>query len=939
MSANAQHAITVPADEAARQAEAALQGYAYQLYQTVSAWLSLRPNELLHIEFAEDFAVSDDGTLKLTQVKHTKAALTLRSNAVAALIGAVWTFQEANPGRSVVAALITTGRIGKEKGLTFPGKVSGLSYWRVAARERADIEPMRTALLGLDLPADLEAFLKDGAADDIRRRILRPIRWLGSGRSQDEIERELHEQLVHFGNAQGVGAQPSKNALNALIVELLTCIRRPAASRYVTAADLLTVFQKNTYCLVPPSALQGVAPAPSGAGDLADTTLTTHDAGSIPLPPRAALRHDLIEDLDGRLVATGALWLHGSSGLGKTTLALLLARRQNTIWNFADLRDLEPRALRLVLARLSATFGASEARGLILDDLPADADNATILAIKRVARAVANADGVLVVTGAKPPPPTLAAGLSLANSAIRAVPYLTEDDVGQIVNLAGGDRRIWGRVIFLFCGGHPQLVDARVIGLRQRGWPAAEQLSDLVPSRSKSGDLDEERKAVRARLLRELDSDSRELLLRLSLLTSNFDRAIMFAVTGVPPAVPQAGIVFDALVGPWIEQVGPERYRLSLLLRDSGEVGLTEAQHTSIRSAVIEHLMGRRPFPADQLMQVFMFAFALKHVSALSWFSAALVHTASRNKGLFKRLAEEVSVFAMADRGDKEMLFADNVTVSTMLRYAQFRVAIAIEDPKRAAKILDRLLFEIDQQSGALKSNSLALALGTALMERSVPLPPKRWLDMLQTLTALPDMRRAFRQRPSHTDPFSGLTICASHDEMMFIIRATALSGIDQLCELVEALDALPAEIRDRYLTAASNLSQSIGHIVASAWLSAVRVVGFDGKAAAAKLAALGETTSRWKKSDMTIEIACAQAVMLDEYAGDKDGALKVLESAQAMYPKTTASTGNDRRSTIETAITHSRWRSSNPLPMPFLGRARSIEPLQCGKRGVALPR
>ena len=107
----------------------------------------------------------------------------------------------------------------------------------------------------------------------------------------------------------------------------------------------------------------------------------------------ATLRQSLIEDLHPALVGNGTLWLHGSSGLGKTTLALLLVRRQNAAWTFADLRDREPRALRLVLARLSTTFGASGARGLILDDLPADADNATILAIKRVARAVANADG------------------------------------------------------------------------------------------------------------------------------------------------------------------------------------------------------------------------------------------------------------------------------------------------------------------------------------------------------------------------------------------------------------------------------------------------------------------------------------------------------------------------------------------------------------------
>ena len=878
--------IKIPSEEIARQAEAALLGYSYQLYQTVLAWLSLGSNEVLHIEFAEDFAVSDDGSLKMTQVKNTKAALTMRSKAVASLIRAVWAFQEANPGRDVVAALVTTGKIGKERGVSFPGNHSGLSYWRVAARERSDVEPIRTALLDLDLPDGLKAFLKGAAATDIRERILRRIRWFGSGPSHDEIERDLHDRLVHFGTAQGVGAQDSKNALNALIVELLKCARRPASARFVTAADLLTIFQKNTYVLIPPSAFERIGLPQQGTSELAGDDLATRDAASIPLPPRPAMRPELIDDLHGSLVVNGTLWLHGSSGLGKTTLALLLARRQNVVWMFSDLRDLEPRPLRLALARLSATFAASGARGLILDDLPSDPDNATILAIKRVARAVTNADGVLVVTGAKPPPPTLGGGLGLAKNAVRAVPYLTEDEVGQIVAQAGGDRRVWGRAIFLFCGGHPQLVDARVVGLRQRGWPASEQLADLKPAAAKAGDLERERSAVRVRLLRELDAASRELLLRLSLLTNNFDRSIMLTVVGVPPAVPQAGMIFDALVGPWIEQVGADRYRLSPLLRDSGEVGLAEGQRTGVRTAVVEHLIARRPFPADQLMQVFIFAYGLKLIPALSWFSGILVHTAVRDPETFKRLAEEVSVFAMADRGPSEPLIAEDPRASFRLRYAQFRVAIANEDGRRAVTILDRMLSDVEHLSGASKSNSLGMALGTALMERSVPLPPVRWLEMLKTLVAIPEMRREFGKRPSHTDPLSGLTLSASADELIFIIRATALSGIDQLCELVGALDAMEEVTRERYLKAASNLMRSVAQIVASAWLSEVKSDGFDSRAAGAKLAALYAIASRWRNVDMATELACAHAVMLDEYAGDMKGALDVLTAAQAAHPQ-----------------------------------------------------
>ncbi len=112
--------------EVARQATDALGGYAYQLDHTVFRWLSLNDDEVMHIEFAEDIAVSEDGALDLTQIKKLKANITIRSDGVAKLITSVWTFQQDNPGRQVSGAMLTTSGIGKEKGMTFPGGVPGL---------------------------------------------------------------------------------------------------------------------------------------------------------------------------------------------------------------------------------------------------------------------------------------------------------------------------------------------------------------------------------------------------------------------------------------------------------------------------------------------------------------------------------------------------------------------------------------------------------------------------------------------------------------------------------------------------------------------------------------------------------------------------------------------------------------------------------------------
>ena len=249
------------------------------------------------------------------------------------------------------------------------------------------------------------------------------------------------------------------------------------------------------------------------------------------------------------------------------------------------------------------------------------------------------------------------------------------------------------------------------------------------------------------------------------------------------------------------------------------------------------------------------------------------------------------------------------------------------------------MLFEIDRLTDELKSRRLALALGTALMERSVPLPPKRWFAMLRTFTALPEIKHVLQKRTSHSDPYFGLTIPATPDEIMFIIRATALSGIDELCELVDVLDTEPVEIRDRFLTAASNLSQSIDHIISSAWLSDSRVKGFDGRAASEKLHRLRETAARWKNADMASELACAEAVMLDEYADDKQGALDFCRRRKPITHKIIVSAGTGRRSIIATAIMHSRLQNLNCSLAHFRGPNRSTVPLPCAKPGAVPPR
>jgi hypothetical protein len=879
--------VNVPERQIARQATDALGGYVYQLDQAVMTWLTLDEDEALHVEFAEDVAVSGDGRLDLTQVKRVRANITLRSDGVAKLIAAVWEFQKKNPSRRVTGALLTTSGIGREKGISFPGKVPGLVYWRTAARDGADVQPIRLALLRLDhLPTDLRSFIGDAPADELRSRIIRRLRWIDRHPSPDDLRRDVEEQLVYLGARLGVPATPAINARDFLVGTLLDSLRQAPEKRYVTKAELLAIFQSKTFVTLPPNLLQGL-PLPGPATQLTPVDLIVRDVAAIPIARRPATRAAVVHDLQHQLVSHGTLWFHGSSGLGKSTLATLVARSQRVAWRIADLRDMPAPAVRSILVGIASSFRQTGARGLILDDVPADADNALISAIGQVAGAVTDVDAVLVITSVKPPRPTLAARLGISLQAIIRVPYLTEADVGQMVRAAGGDPRKWARVIRAFAGGgHPQLVDARVAGLEQRGWDNKELFAEIVPLKIAPNDMAEERKTVRNRLLQELQPGAIELLLRLSLLIGNFDRSMALVAADTFTAIPQAGLVFDFLVGPWIEQLGPERYRLSPLLNDSGAAGLSQPVQVEIKTRVMHHLIGQNPFPADQLLQVFLIAVQQDNRAGLTWFGHAIMAASTKpKKSQFERLAHEVSVFALFDRGSGNLLVPDDPALSRLLRFAQLRVAVAADDMKQAAVLVDRALAENASLAPDRRRLTDALVYATVMLNPEIPIGPKRWLPMLLELVATPEMGEMFTQPFPTGDMFSGLPPPASHEEMLFIGRATAVKSIELLTELVDALKQQPKVVRDRYLAAAARTNQSLHRIISASWLTEVKRPGFDARAAAASFHALSQSDVAKQNSDLAVELLCAEAIMLDDYADDSDGALEVLRAAQEGYP------------------------------------------------------
>ena len=70
-----------------------------------------------------------------------------RRQAVDSLKGYIYQIYQS---KEIHCQYLTTSEIGKEKGILFPNEQPGLLFWRTAAREGSDLEPLRKALQFLD---------------------------------------------------------------------------------------------------------------------------------------------------------------------------------------------------------------------------------------------------------------------------------------------------------------------------------------------------------------------------------------------------------------------------------------------------------------------------------------------------------------------------------------------------------------------------------------------------------------------------------------------------------------------------------------------------------------------------------------------------------------------------------------------------------------------
>lgn len=629
----------------ARDAWGTLRGYVYQVDVTLERWLQLDNDEILELERGEDIdllgraatAGGGERDRLLEQVKHLEQSITLRSIPVRAFLANAHAHRNQNPSLALRFRFTTTAEPAVERPTTMPNGEAGIVVWERIRTNSSPPDQFRRALVEIrelltsdappeGIPASTWAPFQDFVrnADDAElEAFLRLCEWSTRQIPATDYESQLHVKLVATGLAPDtVAAGSLYDRLFAYVFRVLT---QPDVKQLTREALLAQVelwrrgvplshednrrvgeLREAVRLLEDrvvnvESAVSELRAISSGSDAMIETLARQQGISAamehvamrpvIEEPPLAAQvspRHQTVETMQRELRAAGWLALHGVSGIGKSYLALVVAREasRRRVWiRFRDLAVAQA-AIRLDAA-MAQVSGAPEldtsspggwtaaadpraalaelGRGavVVLDDMPRyrEGDDLAERLISLVR--AAEREGVLVITTSPFPVPSAVVDLVGGDrvASLPAPPFSIEEVLDVLVASGAPDR--WKehglvQLIHTVTRGHPTLIRACMRDLASRGWTTdMEAFGRVLGSDFAAGVNDE---TVRALIASAPNADVRELLFRLNLVDGEFTIDEVQLLAGVRPSISAPRAHLNPLLGLWVQSDAGGKY-------------------------------------------------------------------------------------------------------------------------------------------------------------------------------------------------------------------------------------------------------------------------------------------------------------------------------------------------------------------------------------------
>jgi len=859
-----------------RRASDAARGFLYQFWRTVEAWIALAPEDVLFVEGAEDFDRVGEREGTAVQVKDDRASGPLTLGNVRAL-KALANFLEltkANRGRRIRFKFITTAAAGSERNGFAEEK--GIELWNQCARSRfgahsADVTRIRDFLLARSVASALQQFLKNASAEAVHQELIEPFEWVYDQPGLTDIREIIIGRLLEVGGQRGLTTRDAARLADELCMNVFDAATKQTPQK-LTLPDFMQHLDRALNIEIPRGALRRQEQAfdalltqrlASREGEELPAVAETTEAFLAPvLSSRVWPRRSLIDRVRSALEA-GIAWIDGSAGMGKTTLVRQAVNgREPLLW--AGLRERTPQVIAGCCRRLVRHIAAgAEAPAVVLDDFNVEGDLRVLEEpLGRLRATVAARRGALIVVSYRSAGPRIASKIGLPSASQISVPAFEEQEIEQFMMAEGcPDQRAGqlSRVVWLQTSGHPQLVAARIDALKASGFPSA-TFEDIV-------DQPKEIRDTRAEALQvvrsALPEAARDMLYRLSVSFTTLKRSHALRIGAAAPAIPRAGEVFDQLVGPWLEQPEPGRYRVSALISKAGDALLTRDEVRQVHEHIATALL------AERRLTVSEFSGLVSH-AVLGRAEFQLVLTArtflTAPPKIKESLAEAVSWVARVRIDEGSPVQLTNKAVRQFFRLFQWDVARLTGS--RELELLAHAM-EADFPADAADLVDVLpriMYLSKLLLEVDFPIPAERVVSHTLEVWRLMELanREGVGIAAGMSPMYPGADRSAFSD-LLTVALIPRVRRVEDLRSLISGIDALGAEDRGRVLSGFLTDDGDLRVLFNGPWVSMRRPPASEYSEYAQALADALSAGRRWQHRPWIRASARALSAILDE--------------------------------------------------------------------------
>ncbi len=874
-----------------REAVPSISGYVYQFWQSIYRWITLKENEILVLEGAEDLDIlnRENEAATTIQVKYSARSISLNSNDVIEAINNYWKHRSENIDKEIEYHFITTSQRGKERDNPF-GDISGLEYWEICASPKNDITPLKNYLLkNENLSAGIKQYINIAEDDEIRNILIKRIKWLTGSKDLRSIQELVERKICLYGNLRNIPYQVSLKVVPKLLEHLISVICQKK-NRHLEYFDFIKIFDDSTVVNLPYQSLgvsnqiftlNAAAPVvvPVGSPESSPEIQLRKSYAFIPtiLPDKCIKRADLIKELLKILDNEWILVIRGSSGTGKSVLARLLTDVENSKWLWIDAKSLNSIEIKELLFRIALGNKGINRRIVINDIKLGPGTEEYHSALEALFYKVYSSEGKIILTTQGDLPVNISLNMRITSKSIVDIPLLRSEEIKQLATeyecIDKKQLDIWTKVIAARTHGHPQLVHAWIKNLSMKKWPKF-QIIDLL----KEEDIETVRRDARRKLIEQLPSDrARELVYKLSVVGLSFRRDHAIELGQRIEGLNNPGEIFDYLIGPWIEKISDKYYRLSPLLENSGNKVLGKDQITAIQKEIAEIFLECRSLTLLEANIILLNGIISGYGRPVCGVVTALLRAPAK---YWSKIHKEINWIAAIGLEPGMKVFPTEPMINLYLRQIQFKIAIEANDINLAKKIAS--LWENDLEYGQKQEIQLVdrlMFILQTIIHSQLQIPQGVAISRIAELI---NRESEIKKIVDLSSIFGALKSKQNLYENLFLFTIIRCKNRNDFGELLNALEKQPVEIRNKLISLFRSLNDPSEVLLNEVFLGEINSKSPDWQSCIGEIKKSIELAFSWNVDKVAIAAYRIISIIQDEQLKNSEKGLEVLNIARS---------------------------------------------------------